>query len=599
MDNPRYSSASTRAPLGVAILLCTLAGGWQPAAAAILTVGPIGEAGCSHHSLQAAINAAAAMPGTDIIRMSLTTFPATHVLVTEAGELAIEGGFVSCTLPVRAGQTTLAGQTPNGLGPVIQHSGAGRLILQDLVIRDGLANSDAQPRGGGVHSSGSGGLILRNVDLRSNRARFGAGLAVGTKQVTLDGVRFTSNIASISGGGLYAEGATVEIHGEGTSYFLGNWAQGNSSGTGGGAIFARNSDVFIDALPPAQWGFMDDNFAQMYGGAVYFYNNAAGTRYLWFSNRDPQRPLVLTRNDASRGGALYLASTSVPSNAYTSISANLVDTIVSDNTATEAGAFFLQGTGNGAPALTALAMGAGAVNSRHCAAALRCNRVEGNISGNTGTIHNLSMGTTGSTRFRMIRGYLLDNHSPGRELIGGNGIVDTDNTFIAGNVTGTASLIAGSSVTLRNTSVAVNVVQAANLFATNALAGQQPELTLHNSIVHQPGRSLLATHPNTSYHFRNILVGSGHGIVNPASQNVVEFSNPLFVNAAAFDLRLAPGSPAVDRYAPGGGVQLPTIDLFGGHRPTAPSFAPAPYDVGAHEFNSVVDLIFQDTFDNN
>ncbi len=598
MSTPATRRSRSTAARHLAALLL-LAGAAAPAGAAVFTVGPIGEAGCTHNGLQAAINAAAASPGLDTIRMSLHTYVATHVIIADAGDVFIQGGFVSCTLPVHAGKSTLAGQTTGALGPVIQHPGSGHLILQDLVIRDGQATTDANPRGGGIHSSGSGFLTLRNVDLISNRARFGAGIWAGAKPVMLDGVGFTSNIASVSGGGLFADGATVLIEGEGTSYFLGNWAQGNAGGNGGGAIHARNSDVFIDAIPPAGFGFMDDNFAQYQGGAVHFINTAGVTRYLWFQNRDPARPLQVVRNDASIGGAFYLASTSSSSMVYTSVSANLIDTIVEDNTATDAGAFFLQSNGPSAIAQTNVAMAAANVDQPQCPAALRCNRLEGNVSGNQGTIYQLNQGNNGRTRFRLYRGHMVDNLAPNDSIVGGTGIFETDNAIIGHNSSGQAGLLSGSEIWLRNTTVARNSFSGARLITLHGPVGSFPGMTGQNSIIHQPGKLLIAAHGSGSYLWRNLVVGSGHGLLNTGGLNVNEVADPGFVNGGAGDYRLAAGSPAINRYAAGGGVELPTVDVFGGARPVAPGGTATPYDIGAHEFGSVAELIFRSGFDQN
>ncbi|UXI70212.1 hypothetical protein [Tahibacter amnicola] len=102
-----------RAWLQTGFLAAAMAGGWLPAVAqgAIITVGLPGESGCAFTSLQTAINAAAASSGLDILRLSVGTFSAQRLQIMDSGDLAIEGGWLACTLPIpNAGTTTLSGQ---------------------------------------------------------------------------------------------------------------------------------------------------------------------------------------------------------------------------------------------------------------------------------------------------------------------------------------------------------------------------------------------------------------------------------------------------------------------------------------------------------
>ncbi|WP_300615280.1 hypothetical protein, partial [Dokdonella sp.] len=290
------------------------------ARAAVITVGPPGDANCQYHSLQAAINAAAASPGLDILRVAAGTYTAQRLSISDAGDLAIEGGFVDCANLVRAGTSTLDGQGANPPGPVISHEAGGRLTLSDLVIQNGNAASASSTNalGGGVYSSGAGALTVYRTRISSNRASIGGGMFVAPaafdqiKQVTLAGVGFNSNTATESGGGLYALHADVRITGNDAGYFSGNLANGTAFDNGGGAIYAADSDVEIDGRMPTNFPFMDGNSAVATGGAIHFRATGNASHELRLAKRAGSDPISLSANSARFGGAIYLRSAVKP-----------------------------------------------------------------------------------------------------------------------------------------------------------------------------------------------------------------------------------------------------------------------------------------------
>jgi len=79
----------------------------------------------------------------------------------------------------------------------------------------------------------------------------------------------------------------------------------------------------------------------------------------------------------------------------------------------------------------------------------------------------------------------------------------------------------------------------------------------------------------------NLLYANGsqqiynYGVNSVIDHNLVD-TDPYFVNAAAGDFHLQPGSPAIDA---GIRVEVVTVDLDGTHRPQGLS-----YDIGAFEF---------------
>ncbi len=588
--------------------LALLGLGGLPAAAlaAVFTVGGATGSGlCTHASLQSAINAAAASPGLDIIRVTRGAYAAQRVVVNDSGDLAIEGGYLECATPVRVDFTTLDGQGASPRGPVIAHQGAGRLTLSDLQIRNGYAYGAGVGTtfGGGVSSSGTGALTVYRSLIVNNTAGNGGGMYVGTnagltKDVTLVGVGFNSNGAAESGGGLYVLRGDVKITGDDASYFAANHADSADINHGGGALYALDSIVRIDGKPPAASPFMDGNSTASNGGAIYFASLSAGWRSLWMENRAGGAPLTIANNSATRfGGAIYVRSTAT--GGVNNATVTLYNGIVSANRAGEGGAFYLYGNGNdndNAATLT-LATSEPGYAAPACAAGLRCNRVDGNISGQGPTIVLEQLGTRGRANLFFKRGHLVDNSAVnGGGLIYGDGYVFIDNSVIGNNDAGNSVLIgngSGSIFQIQNSTVAGNLRITPSVFKLYATGGT---LRLHNSIAFQPGAPVFQAVAGTTADLRNLLVGDSHGLVNLAALNIQQTSDPLFANAAQSDFRLQQGSQAINRWSPGSGVNVPTVDLLGATRPAPPSGAPTPYDFGAYEFGAVVDLIFDNGF---
>lgn len=576
------------------------------ARAAVITVGPPGDANCQYHSLQAAIDAAAASPGLDILRVAAGTYTAQRLSISDAGDLAIEGGFVDCANLVRAGTSTLDGQGANPPGPVISHEAGGRLTLSDLVIQNGNAASadSTSGLGGGVYSSGAGALTVYRTRISSNRASVGGGLFVApasfdqVKEVTLTGVGFDANTATESGGGLYALHADVRITGTDISYFSGNLANGTAFDSGGGAIYAVDSDVEIDGRMPTNFPFMDGNSTAATGGAIHFRATGNASHELRLAKRAGSDPISLSANSARFGGAIYLRSAVKP--AAGKVLAELRDVIVEDNRATQGSAFFVHGANDTGASVFMTANAADM--PEHCAPAQRCNRIQHNVGGME-TITLNGDAADSRTEFIFYRGLMLDNvaassggliRSAGR----GHAHVDLDSSVLANNDAGNATLINVADTvgqTIQNCTIAGNL--RVNPVVVQATTAGNGPLRLHNSIVFQPNVPILWLNTGVVADPRNLLVGSGHALSDLAARNIQLTSDPLFVDPGHGDFRPRLGSQAINRWQPDGHVEVPIFDLIGATRPAPPTNMPTPYDFGAYEYGAVIDAIFTDWFE--
>ncbi|UXI66875.1 hypothetical protein [Tahibacter amnicola] len=281
-----------------------LAAPFLSASAAVFTVGNDGS--CTHDSIQAAINAAAANgPGVDDIRILAGVREAQALRIADQS-VQISGGWPSCTASAPAGVTELHG----GQGSVVQVRGAGggdvhtvhlsrlrltqgnggddgrgggldaegalRVVLADVEID----HNEAFQGGGGAFiggpSSGFGGILElhRGVVIHHNRATQGAGARGGGIQVERASLRVRADAVEIRdndavfGGGIHVQQGQVSIGNSGepevTQNATGLRISGNHAHIGGG-VYVFGSGALFDAYELR----LENNRADQYGGGLY------------------------------------------------------------------------------------------------------------------------------------------------------------------------------------------------------------------------------------------------------------------------------------------------------------------------------------------
>jgi hypothetical protein len=576
--------------------LLALAFGADVSAATFL-VGPTGQAGCTHDDIAAAVSTAQQTPGHDIVQIIAGTWSAQRIVVNDADNLNIEGGYQSCSNPVRSDISTLSGQGASPAGPVIQHGGSGGLTLRNLVVTRGDAIW-----GGGIHSETAARLTLSNVVVTGNHALMGGGIAaVSTtsvrKPVFLNSVGVTGNIAGSSGGGVFVRDADVVIAGDSPNYFLDNIAQGTNTGQGGGAIFAQDSWLQIDSHSPSGVAFMGSNFAHRDGGGIHFATSKQGAFNLSIANRDSGGPLEIADNAAvGEGGALYVVANAVgnPTGAF----AYLTNTILRSNDAPGGSAMRVNANGQTHPAQVAVLMRQSYAGETipPCIAFLKCNMVTGSFSTNGSTFHVTASGAGSAANLAIQRGHLYDNFSRGALFFGSSSSLSLESVVIGSNTTQTSSLLSmvASDVSIRNSTIANNAIGTDEV----AFVAIPPSsLSLFNVLAFQPTENLYTVGATTSVALRHLMVGNLAGLPDPTGNDIQFTADPFFLNPSQYDYRTTSGSQAVNRWATSGGDVPPIIDVDGAMRPWANGPAPTPYDFGAYENGSVVNHIFVNGFD--
>ena len=168
--------------------------------------------GCTHSTIQAAVNAANANPGRDsiIITRSLG-YTAQAVKIQQPQSLTLAGGYATCADSAPSGERTIVSGNGGSADSVftVEPGDAEEILFNNLLIRDG--DDSNIHYGGGIDFTGSGTLTLNNVTLTQNEAGYGGGLSArGTgpdAEVVLMGETIiNNNLATQDGGGVHLRG---------------------------------------------------------------------------------------------------------------------------------------------------------------------------------------------------------------------------------------------------------------------------------------------------------------------------------------------------------------------------------------------------------
>ena len=603
-----------------------------PAHARVFNVGPVGAAGCDYNTVQAVINfiAAQAAPDADnTVRLMSGAYTNQRIATNLAVNLAIVGGYASCGATAPSGRSALDGRNTSQIGSLVFHFGDAKLALQHLDI--GYGNSTF---GGGIDSEGNGTLELSDVQLIANRADWGAGVyAQGpsttpdppTKIVRLDGVTFSTNVATGSGGGLLVRNVDLTIAGSGSTWFLRNGAEGLVSGTSdaggdGAGIFALNSNINVVSHSSLATPFLSGNAARRNGGGLYYAITDPGNFLFTLGNDLATQPLEISANSAGgAGAAVYLSSTATGAHnklAYAAFyNVNIrynsgyygivaVDSSGSGNTQETPNVMqLLLATSRAGDNLRGLAVAP-------CAATIACNAIEGNIANDRDVI-DATGSSTSLTSVTLSRALVRVNRAQwGGLIFGNNANVSVDSSVIAENTGDSIASVTWRDLHITNDTVANNRV--AGLFAA-LFDNSQVEL-LHDIFAQPQGApevALLGTTVQTQITAQDLLFSGA--IVSDklgGAPNIVAAADSGFIDPAQLDYHLRADSAAIDGWtAPASDPDTPLIDRDGTPRPVLvrPN-NPGAYDFGAYEYyvpdagnpiqpRVAVDPVFQSGYD--
>lgn len=307
--------ARRRSPLAAAVLAAALSAG--PVHAAVYSVGT--APGCTHATLQEAINAAVANGADPANLVKLTTgtlaVPNGVVVHNPATTLRIVGGYNSCNGVPGDGTRTVLDASGGANGTVVDvrnfATATPRTVLferLDITGGTGETGIGAASEGGGLELRGSLLVVLQQGARIQGNTAFRAGgvlMQGGPGRVTLsieEGSRIGDNIADQDGGGVWCFNLGTVILRNGSVDF-------NRAGRDGGGVWLGDQCVLEAGAPHTQTGesvLLASNAAGAVepgrGGAVYFASAAApaATPDVSIIGR-PDAPIVITNNSATRG----------------------------------------------------------------------------------------------------------------------------------------------------------------------------------------------------------------------------------------------------------------------------------------------------------
>lgn len=538
----------------LAVFLCV-----PSARAAIFVVGQ-GSPACTHATLQAAVNAAAANgPGYDTIAV---TNQATMSPVTVANQSVwIVGGYNDCSRQTSGAKTRVEG---NGARPfhISAFDGAlqrHQVILQNLI----LSGADSRPaNGGGVSLAGPDiDLFMVGVTITENVAQSGGGIHVAgglQTKLTLSDTIIRDNAADYGGG--------ISMEGGGTLRLVGsNEVSYNAAVNAGGGLAVDGGSRVVREGPFN----LSHNQSGYLGGGAYI----AGYSHLDYSQfmdqpleTIPDNVLRLEHNVAAfTGGGMWVGNRG---------SAMLKSPQMVSNEALDGGAIAAASGGG----VSISGIGPPAVcRSNHARGRGSCvwAAYGGEVSMERAII---SLNTSDSS------GATIEVINEGRFWGGSLLLEHNDHPFRVGN---TEPGWGGTYAYIRNATVADNS-------GTTFEILDKGTVVLVSSVVDNPGQSLSTRAADAVFDTECVVSANGAGLASIPS-NVV--ASTQFVNRQQknYRLRMVPENAAVDRCDwPHWPIRDLDGELFGHDLPDIDNLD-GPFDAGAYE--AYDKSLFEDGFE--
>ena len=520
-------------------------------------------AGCTHSSLQAAINASTVTAGTDVIKVTNSLTYTNQALSIQNQSLYVLGRWLNCAATQReAPRTVLSG---NNSAPVWTISGTGNVTIDGFEVTGG--NTGVNASGGGLRLTQSGGasVTLQDMTIHNNNADFGGGIAIHSEAATPGAgpllvlgpdlsVQF--NHSRAHGGGVYCRGARVQ--GNNTAIELAfNTAAGN-----GGGVYGQNCDLELSSPGGVFGALFAFNSAHTGGGLALF--NATARVF----THQPAAPLRFTGNAASLGGAIAV----VDQSQFTGY-----ETRFDNNRAYEAAGAIYQYNG--------LVGGLNRVillRQRGSGLGVGCSAPEcGTLSGNRAlslddeervgaVLRAVSSGDNGIVETVFAGQELFDN--VGNTLLRGNETTNLagtqrlvlENSLVHHNQVGyIGSGASGADFAVINSTIADNGPGGDTTFSTGANAQYPNKLRIRNSIIAQGAGSQLTGSNPPELDIAWLAIQNGTGL---GSIPTVFVTSPGFVDPALRDYRLGMYSTLRDFAPREPGTYSDERDLLGATR---------------------------------
>ena len=589
----------------------------SPAGASVFKVGT--GTGCTHSSIQAAVNAANANPGRDsiIITRSLS-YTAQAVKIQQPQSLTLAGGYATCADNAPSGERTIVSGNGGSADSVftVESGAAEEILFNNLLIRDGDETSNYY--GGGIDFTGSGTLTLSNVTLTQNEAGYGGGLSArGTgpdaKVELREETIINNNLATQDGGGVHLRGTvTLDALQPYTAIWLNratglaNTPPGVFHGYGGGMAVVAPAKAYIGSNGYSL-GTLYGNTARAGGAAAALANSSFNSALVYLFTTDPTKPQKVNGNRATDvGGAFYVDS----NEDYSDGAILLWDTTVENNSAPIGSIAFLASDSvigvaqsgdfsmNGSDGLYVPRNRPGAsvvCNPGVSCSVARNNRSEdaaGNPT-NGALIHGTEDASPDIQNYRFTGNSarsLLDLASANYPKVA-NTLID-NNTFTAAVLQFPED---DPNVELNHLTIVDNSIGGAGVIA------HRGHVALNRSIIWQPGKKVRDTAASSGTFDGSDVIANETASI-PAVFNTYFPYGPSFMNPTLKDYRLRAGSSGIDQKAYDAELDG-TLDVDGLPRsvnlPLVPGDNNFVVDLGAYERQSINNIMVNDSFNSD